>query len=148
MPENKTLNDGLVSIYSHVVNINHLIAILALIPANWYFLEIWSNEFEFGTFRIILMLGAGNLLLVLSYVLLMGTIGIFISIDQNLKRLVDLQRGTSETPRQQAKESVKQRTINCPHCNAKMSVTPSSQDRTAECPNSNCSKSFVVKASP
>ena len=38
--------------------------------------------------------------------------------------------------------------IVCPYCKSEMSVTPSPRDRMAKCANSNCSKSFVVSASP
>ena len=99
MPENETLNDGLVSIFHRVVSAMHFIAILALIPVNWVLYQAMSAPR--GIVEILFVHVVANFLLCLSYLLFMGTIGILISIDGNLKRLVDLQRGTSETPRQQ-----------------------------------------------
>ena len=57
-------------------------------------------------------------------------------------------KASAQARRKPKEKSLFKGAVICPHCNAKMRVTPSPKDRMAECANSNCSKSFVVSASP
>ena len=94
------LNDGIVAILDKIVNLIHLMAGLAVVIGNFYCMKALTHSWEFPKFLCFHM--AVTVIAILIYVLLMGVIATFISINRNLQRLVALQSGASETPRREA----------------------------------------------
>jgi hypothetical protein len=100
MTHRKEANDVVVVILNWIVNVYHILAFVVLVYGNIWAYEKFTQEMPFKD--IFLLHSLGSIAFIINYVLGMGTISLFISMNRNLQRLVNLQSGTTsgdETPK-------------------------------------------------
>ena len=93
---NSDPNDLIVNLLTGIVNFLHVLTAMALVVVNYQAYHNYKEIIDTGeliAYQVIFSTAA-----VLVYVIAVGVISLFISINRNLQRLVSLQSGQFETP--------------------------------------------------
>ena len=93
MAEHTTFNDWVTEFLESLVNLMHFLAFVALGVGNVYCFKAFTQYMEAADFILIHICGSSGAIVV--YVLLMGTIAVFISINKNLQRLLAAQHSAN-----------------------------------------------------